>query len=119
MGISKVEEMTRCDPGMEPCIAERRVGVALTKVALGKLGCYLRFLAVGNGTTLCSFLQPTKCAHVHDSHPHDAKVSRCSLPSSKETAVTITATISWHALEAVAGLSMSRKNHQCDTELVG
>ena len=94
-------------------------GDGIDEVVLGKLGCYLRFLAVGNGTTLCSFLQPTKCAHVHDSHPQDAKVSRCSLPSSKETAVMITAMISWHALEVVAGLSMSRKNHQCDTELAG
>ena len=83
-------------------------GGGIDEVVLGKLGCYLRFLAVGNGTTLCSFLQPTKCAHVHDSHPHDAKVSRCSLPSSKETAVTITATISWHALEAVASACPAR-----------
>ena len=119
MGISKAEKMQMRSRHMEPCIAERRVGVALTKSSLGQTWLLPLFSCSRQWHYPCAPSSNQQSVCMCMTHTHDAKASRCSLPSSKETAVTITATISWHALEVVAGLSMSRKNHQCDTELAG
>ena len=71
------------------CIGESGRGIG--QVVIGELASTSCLSAGDEVTTLCSSLQP--CALMQDSHPLD-KVSRYLLPSSKEAAVAIAATIS-------------------------
>ena len=90
------EERTGCNPSMEPCSwmhCRNKVGVALTKQSWANLVATSVFL---QGVMALPRAPPCnqQSAQMHESHPHDAKVSRYLLPSSKEAAVAIAATIS-------------------------